>query len=84
MYLKSTGMSLQNTIVARAESRSASGASGKGRSPFPDPQALVVGGGHESLVVVDESDGVDGAEMSVVLLDYFPGPGVPLRSVKSP
>ena len=52
----------------------------KGRlySPFPYSQTLVIRCGDKSSVLVDERDRVDGAQVSVVLLDYLAATDVPL------
>jgi hypothetical protein len=46
-----------------------------GNVPFPDPHGLVVGGGDEPPILVDEGDGVDRAQVSVVFLNNFVRPG---------
>ena len=51
---------------------------GHGDVVFPSAQGLVVRGGDEAAVFVDEGDGVDGAEVVVVLLRHFAGAGVEL------
>ena len=51
---------------------------GDGDIVFPRAEGLVVGGGDEATVLVDESDGVDGAEVVVVFLGHFAGAGVEL------
>jgi len=43
---------------------------------IPDQHLLVVGGGHDSAIVVNEKDGVDGAEVVVVLLNDIAFPDV--------
>ena len=45
---------------------------------FPSAEGLVVGGGDEAAVVVDEGDGVDGPEVVVVFLGHVAGAGVEL------
>ena len=45
---------------------------------FPCAERLVVGGGDEAAVLVAEGDGVDGAEVVVVLLGHFAGARVVL------
>ena len=49
-------------------------------SPFPDAQTFVVGRRHETPVLVDKRDRVDGTKMAVVLLNYLAGPRVPLMT----
>ena len=51
---------------------------GDGDVVFPRPQGLVVGGGDEAPVGVDEGDGVDGAQVVVVFLGERAGAGVEL------
>ena len=51
---------------------------GDGDVVFPSSEGVVVGGGDEAAVFVDESDGVDGAEVVVVFLGHFAGAGVEL------
>ena len=51
---------------------------GNGDIEFPGAEGLVVGGGDEAAVFVDEGDGVDGLEVVVVFLGHFPGAGVVL------
>lgn len=51
---------------------------GDGDVVLPGAEGLVVGGGDEAAVVVDEGDGVDGAEVVVVFLRHFAGAGVEL------
>ena len=45
-----------------------------GDVPLPDAETLVVRGGDEPAVLVHERDGVDGAQMTVVLLDNVARP----------
>ena len=52
-----------------------------GDVPLPHAQALVVGGGDEASVLVAEGDGVDGAQVPVVLLDDVVGARVPAHDL---
>ena len=51
---------------------------GDGDVEFPRAQGFVVGGGDEAAGLVDEGDGVDGAEVVVVFLGELAGAGVVL------
>ena len=51
---------------------------GDGNVQLPCPQRLVVRGSDEAAVFVDEGNGVNWAEMMVILLSHFAGAGVVL------
>lgn len=49
-----------------------------GDAVFPGAEGLIVGGGDEAAVLVDEGEGVDCGKVVVVFLDEFAGAGVEL------
>ena len=51
---------------------------GDGDVEFPGAEGLVVRGGDEAAVLVNEGDGVDGLEVVVVFLRHLPGASVVL------
>ena len=49
--------------------------------PFPDTYALIVGGRHNTFVVINEGYRVDSTKMAVILLHDFAAGGVPLDNL---
>lgn len=47
-------------------------------SPFPDSKTLVVWCADKPTILVNKGDGVDGAQVTVVLLNHLACPDVPL------
>lgn len=47
-------------------------------SPLPDSKTLVVWRTDKSAVFINKSDGVDGSQVAIVLLDHLTCPDVPL------
>ena len=52
-------------------------------SPLPNAQTLVVRRADKPAVLVDTGDGVDGPQVTVVLLNHLTGPDVPLTRHKA-